>query len=271
MTEPGLYADMTNEAYHGHDDWLSSSTLKRYLPEHYKQGGSPEALSFGTLVHEAVLEPHLLDHYVPLDAAKIGVKADGTPAQSPTMTAAWKRAVAEVEADGKKVVAQEDFDTALAMRDAITRHDTAPRLLFADDRHVEESAFAVVDGVQCRARFDTRIAGGIVDLKSTSAKPGRKSLERAIVDYGYDLSAAHYLIVAQELGLDATAFSLVFVAKTDPFYVTVVDLDESFLARGRALRAAAINRHRRTADAYDGATGFITLSCPRWADIQESA
>lgn len=271
MTEPGIYTGMTNEAYHAHDDWASSSALKKLLPEHYKQGGSPEALEFGTLFHTAVLEPDNLADYEPLDAAKIGVKADGAPAQNPMMTVAWKRAVAEAEADGKRVVAQSDLDLVIAMRDAIVRHDTARRLIFEGEGQIEESAFAVVDGVQCRARFDRRIGGAILDLKSTSAKPGSHSLRTAILDYGYDLSAYHYMAVARELGLDVDGFGLVFVAKTDPHYVTVVDLGETFLERGRILRDQALRRLSKTADAYEGATGFITLSCPRGRELQETA
>jgi len=267
---PGIH-EMTNADYHAQTDWLSSSMLKALLPEHYKVGGSQEALDFGTLFHTVVLEPDNLADYVALDAEKIGLKADGTPAANPMMTVAWKRAVAEAEADGKAVIAQQDLDRALAMREAVMAHDTAAELLFNRGGVVEESAFAVIDGVKCRARFDKRIPGVILDLKSTSAKPGIESIRRAVIDYGYDLSAAHYLAVADALGLDVPAFGLIFVSKVEPHYVTVADLDETFLARGRALRAKAIERHLNAADAYEGATGYLTLDCPRWAELQEIA
>jgi hypothetical protein len=272
---PGLY-DMPNDAYHAEEAWLSSSMLKRLLPEHYKTGGSQEALDFGTLFHTAVLEPDNLAGYVALDAEKIGVKADGTPAQNPMMTVAWKKAVAAAGAEGKTVIAQADLDRALAMRDAVASHETAAELLFRREGAAEESAFAIVDGVPCRARFDKRIPGVIVDLKSTSAKPGRESIRRAVIDYGYDLSAAHYLAVAQELGLDVQGFGLVFVGKeplpsTGLHPVTVCDLDAAFLERGRVLRAKAIARHLEAEDAYEGATGFLTLDCPPWAHLQETA
>lgn len=267
----GLHYDLTNEAYHAEHEWLSSSYLKSLLPEHYKQGGSQEALDFGTLFHTAVLEPDNLAEYVALDAEKVGVKSDGTPAQNPTMTAAWKKAVAEAESGGKTVIAQDWLDKALAMREAVQSHDLARRLLFEMDGDAEESAFAEVDGVPCRARFDRRVAGAVVDLKSTSGKPGGDSVARACIDYGYDLSAAHYLAVADALGLDVQAFCLVFVAKTEPYFVTVAELDAAFLARGRYLRHKAIQRHLNLADAYEGASGFLTLECPRWAQIGDVA
>jgi hypothetical protein len=269
VTQPGIHA-MSNEDYHAETGWLSSSMLKALLPERYKVGGSTEALEFGTLFHTAVLEPDDLKQYVALDAAKIGLKADGTPAANPTMTVAWKRAVAEAEQDGRKVIAQADLDRALAMREAVEQHDVAAELLFHRGGTVEESAFAEVDGVPCRARFDKRIPGVVVDLKSTSARPGPDSLSRTVADYGYDLSAAHYLAVADVLGLDVQAFALVFVAKEPPYRVTVADLDSRWLDRGEALRQQAIARHTDpAADPYPGASGFLTLPWPKWAALRE--
>lgn len=269
---PGLRGDLTNDEYHALTDWLSSSQLKAALPEHYKPGGSQEALDFGTLFHTAVLEPDNLSRYVPLDAEKIGVKADGTPAQNPTMTAAWKKAVAEVEQDGKTVVAQTDLDRVLVMADAVRSHTTAAQLIYGLNGTNEESAFAVDDdGVQHKARFDRRIPGAIVDLKSTSAKPGRHSLTRSVIDYGYDVSAAHYLAVADLLGLDAPAFALVFVDKSERPRVTVAEIDGSLLARGAELRRRAIARLTDpAAPAYEGATGFLTLTAPRWAELESA-
>lgn len=254
----GTYTDLSNEAYHAETEWLSSSMLKGLLPEHYKTGGSQEALDFGTLFHTVILEPDRAE-FVALDAEKIGLKADGTPAQNPTMTAAWKKAVAEVVAGGRTVVAQSDLDRAYAMREAIKAHDTASDLLFHREGSNELSAFVEVEGQPCRARFDRQISGAIVDLKSTSAKPGARSLGYAIRDYGYDLSAAHYLAVADALGIDVQAFVLVFVGKEPPHYVTVVDLSEQTLSNGRARRQQAINRHLGLEDAYEGASGFITI------------
>jgi hypothetical protein len=268
----GILPGLPNDDYHADELFLSSSRLKRLLPERYKAGGSQEALDFGTLFHTVVLEPERVDaDYIALDAEKIGLKSDGTPAQNPTMTAAWKRAVVEAQADGKTVIAQPDLDRAYAMRDAVAAHETAARLLFSEDGASEVSAFTVdEDGIRHKARFDRHIPGVIVDLKSTSGKPGRESLARAVIDYGYDLSAAHYLAVAELLDLDVQAFAFVFVSKEPPHYVTVCDLDDAFLERGRVLRTKAIRRHTDpTEPAYEGASGFLTIDAPGWALIRE--
>lgn len=267
MISPGIHLDMSNEDYHADTDYLSSSVLKRALPERYKAGGSQDALDFGTLFHTVVLEPDgLADTYTVLDANKIGLKSDGTIAQNPTMTAAWKKAVAEAESDGKVVISQADWDKAHAMRDAASAHPTASSLLFGAGP-VEESAFWIDDnGVAHKARFDKRIPGAIVDLKSTASQPGGDNLAKAVVNYGYDLSVSHYLAVAAGLELDAADFALVFVGKEFPYRVTVCELDDAFLARGRVLRALAIERHLNpAAPRYEGADGYLTLNAPRWA------
>jgi hypothetical protein len=265
----GLHADLSNAAYHAETDWLSSSMLKGLLPEHYKGGGNEDALLFGTLFHVAVLEPERLatfadDHALRvLDAAKVGVKANGEPADNPRSTKAWKEAIAEAEKAGQRVIDRSMWDAWLeqveAMRQAVVAHDTAADLLFNREGSNELSAFAEVDGQRCRARFDRHISGAIVDLKSTTAKPGRKSLGYAIRDWLYDLSAAHYLAVAEALGIDVQAFVLVFVGKEPPHYVTVVDLSEQTIHNGRAMRQQAINRHLGLEDAYEGAHGYLTI------------
>lgn len=273
--EPGLHHDLSNDDYHAITDWFSSSQLKAALPEHYKPGGSQEALDFGTLFHTAVLEPDDLNRYVALDAAEIAGNnpKTGKPYDAPQMTARFKAAVAEASESGKTVIAQTDLDRALRMADAVRAHPTAAQLIYGTEGANEESAFAIDDdGVQHKARFDRRIPGAIVDFKSTSAKPGRHSLTRACIDYGYDLSAAHYLAVADLLGLDAPAFALVFVDKSESPRVTVAEVDGSLLARGAELRRRAIERLTRPdALPYEGAEGFLTLTAPRWAELEEIA
>lgn len=265
---PGLVAGMTNTDYHAATDWWGSTQLKALLPEHYKSGGSQEALDFGAFFHTAVLEPNLVgDQYVALDDGAVWFKADGkTPSENPTMTKAWKDAVAAAEADGKKVIPMEWMTRVTAMQNSIADHSEASELLYRTTGTNEESAFWVDEhGVQHKARFDRRIPGALVDLKSTAANPGATSLTKVCLNYGYDLSAAHYLEVANGLGLGAEYFLHVWVEKSEPYRVTVTELDEQFIKRGVELRAQALERAANKAEPYEGATGRLTLFCPEWA------
>lgn len=257
----GILADLPNDEYHADRLWLSSSVLKGYLPEQYKTGGSGDAFRFGTFFHTVVLEPDNLGEYVVLDAHAIAGDnpKTGKPYDAPQMTAKYKAAVVEAERGGRIVVTQEDWDRAHAMRDAIETHETARQLLKLAETREESAFWTDENGVRHKARFDGRGPGFILDLKSTSAKPGARSLRYACRDYGYHLSAAHYLEVARGLDLDADTFALLFVSKQEPHYVTVAQIGEDLLAEGREHREAAIRRHLNEADAYEGATGYITL------------
>lgn len=270
--KPGLHFDLPNEDYHSLTGWWSSTQLKRALPERYKEGGSQEALDFGTLVHTVVLEPDNLSGYVVLDAAAVAGNnpKTGRPYDSPTMTAKWKAAVAEAEQDGLTVVSQADWETAHRMRDAILAHDQASGLLFGDSGGIcEESAFVTDEqGIRHKARFDKRIPGGIIDLKTTASKPGADSLARTIVDYGYDLSAVHYLTVAELLELDVQGFTWVFVDKSDQHRVSVVAAGPDWIERGRTLREQALRRLTDPAEPpYEGASGYLEVPVPGWARL----
>ena len=258
---------LSNEDYHAETEHLSSTRLKKALPEHYRDSDlNTAAIEFGTLVHSVVLEPETLDRYTVLDAAKIGVKSDGTPAQNPTMTAAWKRAVAEASEAGLTVVAQADWEKAHRMAEAVRAHPEARDLLHSTEGQSEVSAFATDEnGVKVKARFDRLIPGAIVDLKTTNARAGAASLRKVVANFLYDLSAYHYLEVARLCELDADTFWLVFVSKDDKPLVTVADLSDAFLERGRDLRSLAIDRINGSAEPYEGSTGRLTLHPPGWA------
>ncbi len=262
--KPGLHFDMPNKDYHDDTEWMSSSRIKTYLPEHYKPGGSQAALDFGTLVHAVVLEPDNLGHYRVLDAHEVaGLNPKtGKPYDKPEMTAKFKAAVAAAAEVGETIVSADDWDRAHAMRDACKNHPIASRLLFDEPGEAEVSAFwEAPDGTRHKARFDRLVPHVVVDLKTTSAKPAEWSLRHAVREYGYHLSAAHYLTVADGLELDVDTFAFVFVTKDEPHYVTVCELDIDLLGEGHRLRDQALDRiaNPTTTDAYPGATNILTL------------
>lgn len=273
MIKPGIHLDMPNEVYHADAEYLSSTTLKRALPERYKAGGSQDALDFGTLFHTVVLEPDKLDDYLVLDAHAIAGNnpKTGKPYDKPEMTARFKAAREEAKSSGRSIVSQDDWDRAHDMRNAVMAHAEASSLLVHIKGQSEVSAFWRDEhGVGHKARYDRLLDGIAVDLKSTSAKPGVDSLSRTVVDYGYDLSAAHYLAVADGLELGVETFAFVFVGKEPPHRVNVCDLSDEFLFRGQVLRALAIERRTNpAAEPYEGARGTHTLPLPRWARINE--
>lgn len=254
----GVYPDLSNAAYHEETDWVSSSMLKAHLPEHFRPhtGTTSDALDFGTAFHTTVLgvgEPLWV-----VDAATWAGKDA-------------KEQRASAYAAGQTPILAKQVPQLEAMAAAVKAHPEASDHLFRAAGDAEVSVFAEVDGVPCKARFDRLCLddGFAVDLKTTAAGPGEFALTRAIIDYGYDVSADHYLRVASAAGLDVDRFVLIFVGKTDPFYVTVVELDATFYARAQVLRELALDRlqHPEMTDSYPGANGRLTVTLPRWAQL----
>lgn len=255
---PGVYPDMPNADYHADRDYLSSSYLKSLLPEHYGPPPTdPAALDIGTVFHARVF---------------------GTPEDVVIVDAAtWRGKDATAERDaaharGAVPILAADSAMVDRMVARLRTHDEAMALIEQAGARHEVSCFTEdADGVRIKARFDL-LAPVAVDLKSTRSDPlSTYDLTKAVIGYGYDLSAAHYLDVATRLGLDVTDFALVFVGKTGRHNVRVVALDDDFLARGRALAALAKHRHAYPAavGAHPGAGGYLTLTPPAWAPVPE--
>lgn len=249
-----IRADMPNEEYHAETEHLSSSAMKRLLPEHYGPPPTdPAALDFGTAFHAKALGTD--EEIVVVDAATWGGKAA-------------KDARAEAHARGAVPILAADAEAIPRMVARLKSHDEAAALM-AQDAQPEVSVFATdADGVKVKARFDL-LAPVAVDLKSTSANPlSDYDITRAVVSYGYDLSAAHYLDTAELAGLDVTDFALVFVGKKAPHAVRVVVLEEPFLERGRALCELAKHRHLHGVPEHPGAR-LLRLPLPRWAPLPD--
>lgn len=244
MSTPGLRYDVPEADYHGDQDSLSASGAKVLLG---KRPPSPDsdALAFGRLVHTVILEPHRLDTYAVLDPTIIGVKVDGSPADNPTATKAWKDAVFKAERDGLTVVGPRVLAHANAMADAIRKHPEAGRLLAQATGH-EVSAYAEhPSGVLVRARFDLVGPGFIGDIK-TCRDADPDSFGRVVHALGYHISAANYIDVARANGLTVDRFDLICVEKEPTpggdYRVSVLELHPDAIEKGRELMAEACAR-----------------------------
>jgi hypothetical protein len=240
----GLVRDLDEQTYHADTESLSASGAKTLLG---KRPPSPdgEALLFGRLVHTVILEPTKLDTYAVLDPDIIGIKADGSRADNPTATKAWKDAVFAAKRDGLTVIAPKMLEKARAMAAAVRNHSEAGRLLAAATDH-EISAYADhPSGARVRARFDLIGPGFIGDIKTTrDADP--ENFGRAMHSFGYHISAANYLDVARANGLDVDRFDLICVEKEPTpggdYRVSVLEIHPDAIERGRELMAEACAR-----------------------------
>jgi hypothetical protein len=252
---PGVYADLSHPEYLSTEGWVSSSQLKRHLPEFYRPfAGSPSA-DLGSILH----------------ARFTGDETPVTVVDAATWTGkAAKETRETVTAAGGYSILSGDLTAVDGMEKALRGHSEAASLLVDESGAWEVSVFADVEGVPSKARFDRLLDSGVgVDVKTTRSGPGEYALTRAVIDYGYEIQQTHYLEVAKAAGIELEAFIFVFVQNVHPFHVTVVELDEAFTARGEALRDLALSRylHPEFTDPYPGASGRLNLTLPRWAQL----
>lgn len=242
--EPGVYGGVDEDRYHAAVG-ASASKLKLFLDAPAKAhfaGPDTATLRFGSLIHMACLQPELLDdNYYPTDLPRISKREKATQAE-------------QAKAGKRMLVKREDWDGALRIRDAIQNHPVA-RDIVAPLGLQTEASFWWDDpdtGVRCRGRADIlrkdwRIAA---DIKSCdSAHPDK--VGRAIAEYGYHLSAAHYMNGLSEVWTDdpaligtanlgPTAFWHIFVEKDPPHLIAIYEIEPKAMEIGYGRVAEAL-------------------------------
>ena len=264
---PGVH-DIPEADYFGATEALSCSGAKLLLPPscpamfRYRQE-NPEykdVFDFGSAAHKFVLGagPEI-----------VIINADD-----------WKTKAAREErdaarAEGKTPLLPADARKVTGMATAIWQHPLASALLNPDrGGHPERSLFWTDEetGIPRRCRVDWLPEPGrgrfiVTDYKScSSADPA--AIAKAVANYGYHQQDAWYLDGVRALLDEDPAFVFVFQEKTEPYLVTVVQLDEDARAAGRARNRQAIERFRDCTEAgiWPGyAEDIIPISLPLWA------
>jgi len=266
MKATGKVLDLPQEEYRA-DEGVSRSELHVLArsPMHYKyaqehQREDTPALLFGSALHCYVLEPErFADEYIVV--GKIDRR-----------TTEGKAQVTEIEASGKLPVSEDDYDTIKAMSESIRANPYAVRLLKGEH---EVSYFATdpTTGIRIKCRPDCRVdLGGvsvIVDLKTTRSA-STESFSRACLDYGYDLQAAMYKQIVDEVEGKPHRFVFIAVEKDPPYACNVLEADELMLRKGADdLRGylMTLAECRRTGNwyGYNGESGKPNIiGLPAW-------
>lgn len=204
------------------------------------------AMQLGTLVHKLVLE-RSRDGYQIIEGGYGKSKRE-----------------AEARADGLIPVTKDVWDTAQAMADAVFLHPLASALL--SDGAPEQTILWEQDGVPMKARLDWLGNGRVADLKTTaSANPD--DFRRSIATFGYHVQQAIYEAAFAALNGSAPRFAFVAVESKAPYLVSVVELDEEAIDRGRVLMDRAVDLYRecKATDTWPGYEQVYPVSLPNWA------
>lgn len=277
ITKPGVYYDITNEAYHGDccdAPSLSSSGARALIEEcpaafwwnsYLNPDYEPEnkkVFDLGTAAHTALLEPETWEgRIVVIDAANYQTKA-----AKEARDAAW--------AAGKTPLLADQRDAIAAMRDALMAHPLASKAW--QQGHAESSYFWHPEGydglwLKCRPDFMPDHGQWIIDYKTTtSANP--RAFTKRVWDLGYFQSAAWYIDGVEAVtGRAPEEWWFVVQEVKPPYLVSVFLLDMRAIEWGRILnrRAVALFAKCLATDTWPGyGETAQMIGLPTWAEFQ---
>jgi hypothetical protein len=131
----------------------------------------------------------------------------------------------EQRAAGRTPLKADVVDQIGEIAEAVSRRLGAMKITL-DPRRSEIVALAKIDGVWCRAMIDNAPEDQrqpLYDIK-TCQDASISACIRAVATYGYDVQAAHYLDVWKAATGEDRRFRFIFVEKTPPYEVAVVEL-----------------------------------------------
>ncbi len=235
MTDQAL--QMTEGDYHGHSA-IGSTQLKTILKslglfkhEQENKRVPTKAMIFGTAFHLAVLEPKRFK-------AEVVVMPKFSGAGMYAKKDEWL-----TENHGKLTISADEMADILLMLKSFSAHSVASSLLVGG---VPELAYLWTDpdtGIECKAKPDYRRSGGvIVDIKTTN-DASLEEFSRSVLNYGYHVSAAHYLNgVSRVLGQTFEKFILIACEKEAPYGIQCFEVDFGTLEKGQELCKRALIR-----------------------------
>lgn len=229
------------------------------------------AMNMGTALHLAVLEPKRFAGEV--------LAAPDCDRRTKLGLETW--AAFECQAAGKIILRAEEMEAVRNMAAALRSHPLAGKVLGGEG--LNEVAVTWTDaetGLECRGRVDriTRFAEAginlIIDMKSArNAQPPARDdagcpFSAHAEERGYFFQAAFYLDGLNAVAPAHRAYWMLCVENEPPHGVSVFEVQDEALARGRSQYRLALARYRHGLEtdewpAYPAAKHLLQL--PRWA------
>lgn len=284
----GVYSGVPIDTYHGDTELfdsfaISSSGLRAVLkrPSEY-WGFSPynpnpfekpekDSLEFGKAAHMLLLgEDGFKERYVLRPEKYPDEKGNEKPWSG---NANWcKKWIADQKKAGRVVITDTEIGHIKHIANSLSSKE-AIRLGILNGR-IERSIFAKHGNIWIKTRPDVvpNDSGDYVDLK-TAASVDDDSLSKAIYSHGYHVQAGLLRMIVREiLGADAfSSFTFVFVEKTPPYDVRVMQLKDEDIDLGEQLARKAIATvkeclKRNDWPGYDGFHKAISyVEMPSWS------
>ncbi len=237
--------ELSNEEYHSDTTRISKSGLdlinkspalywERYLNPNREPEQQTEAKAIGSVIHHAILEPHLFERrYHCLNDEDVIAQIGGKSPRNTNKYRDWLAEQMAMHAD-KKLLGQNDFIKALRMRDAVHAHPAAAVLLKSG--LAEQTVFfdEPNTGANCKIRPDwISDTGFTVDVKSAE-DASLYGFGKSSLNYRYDVQASFYDDgIAYATGRRPEGFAFIAVEKDPPYLVGVYFVTNDVFDLGR--------------------------------------
>ena len=232
ITSPGVH-QISAEAYHADpapEPSLSSTLAKILIKETplHAWTASPRLNPLCEPVEKKTFDIGRAAHEMILGAGGgyEAIPAEILGANGAANTSEAKAFISECRSRGVTPLKQSELDAVSAMADAVSNRLDAMGIII-DQARSEMAALAHVDGIWCRCMVDNAPADPrlpLYDLKTTAGSVNPEALTRTVADLGYDVQAAHYLRVWKEATGEDRRFRFIFVEKSAPHEVGVIEL-----------------------------------------------
>lgn len=223
-------------------DAVNHSLLKWYFrsPAHVKhvmENGTErsEAMSRGTLLHLAILEPHKLEGVMVYDKLDGRTKAGKAQAQE----------LEEAQAAGVLTAPKAELERVAAMAESVFAHHDASKIVKAVTQ-TEMLLQGELCGMKCKGLADFYSEPGefLGDLKTTSKDARFFSFQREAANFHYYTQAAFYLMLCAKMGIKADAFIWIVVESEPPYAVCCHPLSDVTKAACDLAIESLLERHK---------------------------
>lgn len=259
----GINDYISNEDYHADTEFISSSGLKlmhkdpRKFHKEYVMGerqsfANSAALDFGSYLHCAILEPHLLDKEF---AVFQGIQRRGGVFKEFEKQHEGKVIITNVQAQKAQQLLNNFYDSNVVIGEQGNDKEVSLSSFYSGG-YAEQTVTAVINGVKVKVRSDYRKEfedfGSINDIKTTGDIIDSIHSARRVCDiWGYHISAALYVDVFTAVTGKPHDFYFTFLSKANG-EVRMYKASEEMLANGRKdyLEAIELLKEARKTGVY---------------------
>jgi hypothetical protein len=197
----------------------------------------------------------------------------------------WKEAKQQAEKEGKIILTERDYDSALEIAESALLNSEFLRGMVNSKNFIAEASIFTrckKTGMLIKCRPDGLLVpqdgkdkGVLLDIKTTQdASP--EGFQKDIRKYNYDLQIAHYMHTMRCANLPCSKMYLVAIEKTPPYAVGVHVLSEIYIKHAEKRMFQTLEKMKHAEASQDFSTGWPEINqvhLPAWLedDMEDAA